>query len=357
MENHFDSSPPTSAKQGAMAGFDAEFTDITDYILRITHRIWEGKQVGLCHDYYSDDCPVYTLAGVSIGAAEVVQNTLNTLAAFPDRTLHTDAIIWDGDDQAGYHTSHRITTRMTNTGDSDMGAATGKQAVIAVIAHCIVKNNRIIMEWLVRDNYALAQQLGFDPRAVAQRKAFMPEDDRFTKWRSSEIERVLRSVNTTRAKTPPDAQKNPAAFILATLQNIWNARMVGDVRQAYAENASLHTSANRKLSGHEAITQFYIRLLSTLSNLKLSVDHICQQPGADGGVDVAARWTLVGKHTGATLYGAPTAAPVLILGESHYHIIAGVIQEEWMVFDELSVWEQIYRARAASGQGEQAVQA
>ncbi len=51
-----------------MQGFDPEFKDIVDYILRITYRIWEGKQAGLCRDYYSEDCPVYTLAGYAEGA-------------------------------------------------------------------------------------------------------------------------------------------------------------------------------------------------------------------------------------------------------------------------------------------------
>ena len=55
-----------------MPGFDPEFTDIVDYILRITYRIWEGKQVGLCRDFYSADCPVYTLAGYIEGAEDKV---------------------------------------------------------------------------------------------------------------------------------------------------------------------------------------------------------------------------------------------------------------------------------------------
>ena len=44
MDNHYDSAPATAAP-GNMPGFHAEFTDIVDYILRITYRIWEGKQV------------------------------------------------------------------------------------------------------------------------------------------------------------------------------------------------------------------------------------------------------------------------------------------------------------------------
>lgn len=53
----YDNAPGTH-EIGPMKGFDPEFTDVVDYILRITERIWEGKQVGLCRDYYSSDCPI-----------------------------------------------------------------------------------------------------------------------------------------------------------------------------------------------------------------------------------------------------------------------------------------------------------
>ena len=176
LNNHFDSAPPANASKGTMKGFDPEFTEIVDYITRITYRIWEGKQVGLCYDYYSEDCPIYTLAGMSVGSEVVVQNTLKTLAAFPDRTLHADNIIWGGNDADGYHSSHLISTQMTNLGPSEFGAATGKHATIAVIAHCVVKDNRVIEEWLVRDNHSLVTQLGLDPDEVAQQWASKPVD-------------------------------------------------------------------------------------------------------------------------------------------------------------------------------------
>jgi len=345
MQNHYDSAPATQLSQTKMNGFDDEFTDIVDYILRITYRIWEGKQVGLCYDYYSDDCPIYTLAGLTTGSAQVTQNTLDTLAAFPDRTLHADNIIWGGNDQDGFHTSHRICTHMTNHGTSDMGPATGKEATIAVIAHCIVKENKIIEEWLVRDNYSLAEQLGFDPYAVAQQKATSPEPKSFIDWREAELARLDEAVTNERLPYPAKAEEKPEDFIRATLQNIWNARLVGDTCQAYAEQAELHASANRELKGRDEVIQFYIQFLGALSKLKFSLDYICQQPAKEGGVDVAARWTISGNHTGSTLYGEPTQAPILIIGESQYRIEEGVIQEEWTVFDELAILTQIYRKR------------
>ena len=97
LSHHYDSAPATNKADSAMQGFDEEFVDLVDYILRITYRIWEGKQIGLCRDYYSEDCPVYTLGGMTIGAEEVTQNTIATLSAYPDRTLDAVSVVWGGD--------------------------------------------------------------------------------------------------------------------------------------------------------------------------------------------------------------------------------------------------------------------
>jgi len=343
LEHHYDSAPAAPEKQGNMKGFDAEFTDIIDYITRITYRIWEGKQIGLCFDYYSDDCPVYTLAGYTEGAAQVVQNTLNTLSAFPDRTLDADNIIWGGNDIDGFHTSHLIDTKMTNVGDSDLGPATGLKAQFKVIAHCIVKNNKIIEEWLVRDNFALVQQLGFKPSKVAKQIAKSPPEARFEQWRQAELERVSSLELSHRAELP--SQTNAEKTVLAVLQNIWNARMMGDVFKYYAEDAALHASANNERHGQAQIVGFYGAFLGSFSDLKVSFDYSCQQASSRGGDNVAVRWTMAGKHSGQGLFGKPTGAPILIIGESQYRIENGKIQEEWTVFDQIAIMVQVARAR------------
>jgi hypothetical protein len=43
--------PPTRRRQ-SMRGFDPAYVDIVDYIVRITHRIWEQKDIGYIYDTY-----------------------------------------------------------------------------------------------------------------------------------------------------------------------------------------------------------------------------------------------------------------------------------------------------------------
>ena len=105
-----------------MKGFDSEFADITDYILKITEEIWEGRGLATLHRYYSKDIIVRMPSGLdSSGNAGVITGTLATLAEFPDRRLLGEDVIWSGDDEQGFMSSHRILTTGTHTGH---GAAT-----------------------------------------------------------------------------------------------------------------------------------------------------------------------------------------------------------------------------------------
>ena len=349
LEGHFDKSPiprvqSSSENNSSFFNFDDEFVDITDYIHRTTARIWEGKQVGLIYDYYADYCPVYTMTGVSMRAEDVVQSTLSTLASFPDRTLEAINVVSGKEPLGGLHTSHLIRSHMTNLADSVYGPATGKNATILVIAHCIVKDNKVTKEWLVRDNYGLVVQLGHDPLHVAQTWARYARSESFIKWRSSEIERVTQSVNKQRASYTDD----PKTFIRSFLQNIWNARMVGDVHLFYSPDAIFHGVAGRNFAGPNEIAGFYMKLLGTVSELKFSLDYVCDTD-LDGEASlVAVRWTLCGIHSGPALYGEPTNSQVFFIGESQYRLLNGKVVEEWTVFDELSVLADIFRSRLTS---------
>ena len=137
---------PKGEKSQALSGFDDEFIDIVDYIIRITHRIWEQKNVGLCYKYYGDICPVFTLGAYSECVEQVVQGTLKTIAAFPDRSLIGENVIWKEEEDETYYSSHLITSIMTNTGNSDFGLATNRTGRVTTIADCVCFENKIIKE-------------------------------------------------------------------------------------------------------------------------------------------------------------------------------------------------------------------
>ena len=56
-----------------------------------------------------------------------------------------------------------------NTGHSWYGPPTGQVTTHSGIANCLVKENRIIEEWVATDELGLLMQLGFDPRATIEK--------------------------------------------------------------------------------------------------------------------------------------------------------------------------------------------
>ena len=46
-------------RKHSMKGFEDTYVDIVDYIIRITHRIWEDQDVGYIYDTYAPGCFVH----------------------------------------------------------------------------------------------------------------------------------------------------------------------------------------------------------------------------------------------------------------------------------------------------------
>jgi predicted ester cyclase len=151
-----------------MRGFEETYVDIIDYIVRITHRIWEEKDIGYIYDTYKHNSRVYDDYGLQYGSDKIVADTIHTINAFPDVRLYADEIVWAGDDEVGFHTSHRTVIIGHNTGYSRYGPPTGKKVVLWCIANCIALENEIFEEWVIYDTASLINQLGFNLRDKAR---------------------------------------------------------------------------------------------------------------------------------------------------------------------------------------------
>ncbi len=325
----------SSTRQGAYGPED----DIVDYILGITFEIWEERGVELIRQYYSDDCVVFGLDGITHGAAEVVDATWATLEAFPDRNLLAESVIWSGDTRDGY-TSHRLSSRATNRGATQYGSATNKPIRMTNIADCVIEDGVIVREWLVRDNMVLAKQLGADPLAAAQRMAANRSDE-LGAWLASEHERVSRAGIPETPGSSADPREAPEAFARSVLGSCWS----GD-RAAWglthAPYSVMHRGPYSHHSGSDAIFSYYQNLRRALGTVSCSVDHVAFLPIASNGVDIAARWTVAGSHDGELMGVAATGKPILIMGVTHWHCFAGRIVSEHTVFDDLAVLSQAF---------------
>lgn len=338
---------PVPGSRMELPGFDPEFVDFPDYIVRITDLIWHQRQVELCRDYYTDDCAIHTLAGEIVGAETVVANTHATLASFPDRHLNPDNVIWSDDGDAGFYSSHLITSPMTNLGASEFGPATGKAIKVITIADCACRDNRIYEEWLARDYAGMAIQLGHDPQVVAQSQAAKDAEEAFSliSHHASEYETVS-ALAPLETVAPQDGAADPGAYSRAlaefVLGQIWATGQGEKFLDAYDFRVKATWPALRSLYGEKEHGEWTRAVFGVFSNLRFRVDHLAQVPFLGGaGTDIAVRWTAAGTHSIGGIYGAPTGNPALIMGITHWRVINGRISEEVTIWDDIALRRQL----------------
>ncbi|MEM1105530.1 MAG: ester cyclase [Pseudomonadota bacterium] len=333
---------PGPERRMALPGFADEFVDFPHFIIRITEKIWHEREVDRVLEWYADDCPIHTLAGDITGAQTVVDNTWATLDAFPDRRLDGDNVIWSDEGGGAFYSSHLITSKMTNQGDSEFGPATGRKVRIQTIADCLCANNQVVEEWLVRDNLALVQGLGFDPDEIAVRQA---AGDQARGESLIQFHAEARGTAQDKPTPVPGGERAVDVAVSALVHTFGGdtAAQAGvydfRVRASYPGNAQLY--------GPDEVSAWLAPLRKALPDLRLRVDHVAEIPYLGEAWDVALRWSAAGIHGGDGRYGPASGAPVYLLGVSHFRVMNGRVREEVTLWDDLAVRRQIAAARRA----------
>lgn len=328
---------PSGHRTQPMAGFEDDFTDIVDYIVRITEQIWVDRAVGRIYDTYDANCTIYTTGGVVRSVEEVIASTTMGIHGGPDGEAHHLNVAWSGDEAEGFYTSHLGFARSTNIGASPYGPATGRRLGRFFIADCVSRDNRIHTEWLVRDNGAAVRQMGFDLHETAQRVAEMPTADA----------EVLSVPTRLQGQAPRPAYDGPSDTLEGWVANhfsrLWNMRRFDRIAAAYAPNVIAHWAGGRIAFGQRNLGSMIIGLLASLPDGTLRVENICWSDETDG-IIVAVRWTLEGtSRAGGLLGDVPAGKSVSVMGMSHLRFAGPSIVEEWTMFDEVAVIAQAYR--------------
>jgi predicted ester cyclase len=329
-----------SGRRQSLQGFDEDYVDIVDYIVRCTHKIWEEGGMGLLYTHYKHNSVVHTPYGITYGREAMLTDSINALSAFPDRRAYADDVIWTGNDEDGFHTSHRVISTGRNTGYSVYGPPTGRKILTRTIANCFVKENMISEEWLVRDALALVRQLGFDENEVVDK--LLAEDERRGIQPSyGHPERVAGQT-----EPPPNPEKSGTGFdieefIQRSHNEIWNWRLFNKITDYYVPNYLCYTSSDRTIYGIGDFRAYVMAFIVAFPDAKLNIDHLYWLGNERDGYRVATRWTLIGTHDGPSVYGTPTGKPVNIMGITHHLVKDGKFVKEWTVFDELALLKQL----------------
>ena len=318
-----------------MKGFDSKFKDLPDYILKITYQIWEEKDVESIMQYYAKDIPVRSPQGVIFGPELVVKATYATLDEFPDRQLLGEDVIWIGNEDEGYLSSHRILSCATHAKNGVYGEATGTKLIYRVIADCACRNNQVYDEWLVRDQGAIIRQIGLDPKKYAAN--LIQEEGGLEKCLIPFNENTLLGGDYT---PPTISNENTGTRYADILKSIIN-KDIGSVENNYDRAIQQEQPGGFTAYGTEEVSQFWDTLISSFPDAKFSVEHISFTDEKNQPKKAAIRWALVGSHSGKGNYGEPSNAQVYIMGISHAEFGPRGIKNEWVLFDETTIWKQI----------------
>jgi predicted ester cyclase len=343
--DYVDLAPTDRPRVQSLRGFDDCYTDIVDYIVRCTHKIWDERDIGLIYSHYTHNAVLYHTTGALYSREEVVHDTIQRLVSFPERRGMATQVIWRGNDVDGFYTSHLVTGVGKHTQYGHFGKPTDRPFVSRTVADCMILENKIYREWVVADQMAIVQQLGLDAKAIAASRA----RDMFARGvRNIDIGENRRLLGQYPPESEADvslAHTDTEAWCLAQLHHIFNKRMFGRIRDIYAPNCQWHGPLMKELYGPAAVLHQTLGLVGSMPDGSFVPQHICSNPCEEGGEKVAVRWIMEGHHTGHGILGAPSGQRLFVLGMSHYHVIGGRIVDEWTVYDELALQTQVELGR------------
>jgi predicted ester cyclase len=346
--------PDSRARVQPMRGFDPIYTDIVDYIVRCTHRIWDERDIGLIYSHYTHNCVLYGSTGTLYNREDVVRDTIQRLVSFPERRGMATQVIWRGDEDEGFYTSHLVTGSGRHSQHGHLGAPTGRTFVSRTVADCMIHENKIYREWVVADTLAVITQLGLDAATYADKMAQTYFDKGLLAIDIGENRRLL-------GQYPPEAEADLSIAhndverdVLGWLHEVFNKRMFGKIAAVYAPTCQYHGPLMTELYGVAAVIHQTLGLIGSVPDGAFMPQHICSNPCEEGGVKVAVRWIIEGHHLGYGILrylGDPTGKRLQIMGMSHFHIKDGKVVDEWRIYDELALMMQVRLARMADTTG------
>ena len=317
-----------------MKGFDKKYIDFPDYILKITKQIWEGKDVESIGKFYTDDIPVRSPFGITYGNKPVIEATYNTLKEFPNRQLLGEDVIWNGNDDIGYHSSHRILSKGTHLGDGFYGKPTGKDIYYRVIADCACKDNQVYDEWIVRDQGAMVRQIGHSPKEFAQ---IMIDKE-------GGVDNAKKLFDKNEVK-PSDYHPE---YVRINSAGEKYSKILNSVFKAnydfsdYNRASSIYWPGNKLGHGREDVAKFWNSLKSIFTEIKFSIEHVGYLDEPIKNPRASIRWFLEGIHSNdSDDYGEKTNSKLFIMGINHVELNKDGIIREWVLFDEVAIWKQI----------------
>ncbi len=139
-----------------------------DAVQQVLSALWNGRQVGLCDRFYSEDFACHWASNRQLaGRAGYQAVVLAQLAAFPDLAFYVDDLI-EQRRADGWHVAVRWTMLGTHAGPSAYGIPSGKRGYLTGISQYVIKNQQFVNERTEWNEFRLMQSIMSRPVVPAQ---------------------------------------------------------------------------------------------------------------------------------------------------------------------------------------------
>ena len=304
---------------------------IESFIYRITQEIWENKKVENIRKYYAKDVIVRSPSITTFDCNKVIKATYDTLNQFPDRELIGEDVISCGSIDKTYLSSHRILSTGTHIGEGVYGKPTGKKVIYRVIADCLVKDNKVIEEWIIRDEKSILNQLGIQTYDYVKQKI---KEGIYTKNDINLIKNCFKIKNKISACESKNTNKYKNHFlnIIKDQSNIYHL---------YERSAQLYWIGGELVYTLDQIFEKWKLFLSCFKISKCEISNNISLNQKNMRPRSSMRWRLICKHSKNGIFGTPSNKDVEIFGISHAEFGKNGIVREFILIDEISIWKQI----------------
>lgn len=318
--------------------------DPTAFAQNTLNTIYNQKMAGFVYESCAPGVRVHrscqeTLYGQEALVIEIVER----LAAVPDLKLTIENIIAQRSTEDDARVSIRLTLSGHNLGVSRYGAPTQEPVEQGILMNGHIVHGRFVELWIAEDERSLVQQIGYDLRdalgSLDAMEAFAGKAN-LEEAPATMGEMQRREAPLLATASLEKIRIDSTETLRSVLYALWNERQIGICAQSCAEAFTCHWASKRVLEGREAYQALALSHLAAFPDLVFHVDEMIEQQREDGW-HIASGWTMLGTHTGPSIYGFPTGKRVRINGISQHLIRDGRIVSERSEWNEFRLMRQI----------------
>jgi len=323
--------------------------DIVRFILQTTHEVWDQQRFERIRDYFAEDFISYGAEGREFGDLdELFDYALPRTSAFPDTRVFVDDLLWTGNEQTGFKTSHSFTVTGTNTGESKYGPPTGKRLRLTGIANCKVE--KVNDEWKYTEERAEDDQFAIIRACTPGQVETYPDipdvelDDSNKEPSSNPDEEQPSATEPVDSVETQSGEFDPGAYLEEITHELWNDRSVGILEDHYSEDVVVEAASGRRLRDVTELRSEVLERLAAFPNLELTIDDTIVV-AEESGYNSSIAYTVTGTHAGPSKYGSATGKSVTFTGIINQKLRK--VSGEWRVvkiredFDELRLMKSL----------------